>query len=299
MNFRIGCAVWAYKNWVGDLFPPKSRASNFLNLYSRRFTCVEGNTTFYSIPSVKTVKRWAAETPPGFHFCPKLPKSLTHNGLLMPSLDRSLQFLELMQELNGSCGVTQASRLGVLFAQLPPSYSPRKFDDLADFLQHWAETKAPLALEVRHPDWFKAPDRDRLNTLLESLNIGRVLLDTRPIYECDDDPQLTSERKKPNLPLQIDRTASFSLVRFISHPTLEKNESYLNQWASTIDQWLRAGTQVYFFVHCPIEARSPTNARYFQHLLQHQNAPVPPLPWDVISADQDAGADPPAQLNLF
>jgi uncharacterized protein YecE (DUF72 family) len=80
MNFRIGCAIWAYKGWVGDLFPAESRSGEFLNLYSKRFTAVEGNTTFYSTPDLDTVSRWANETQANFQFCLKLPKSLTHTG---------------------------------------------------------------------------------------------------------------------------------------------------------------------------------------------------------------------------
>ena len=46
-TFHIGCAVWGYKDWVGDLFPPGSKAADFLSLYSQRLTTTEGNTTFY------------------------------------------------------------------------------------------------------------------------------------------------------------------------------------------------------------------------------------------------------------
>ena len=46
-NFYIGCAVWGYKDWVGDQFPKGSKNADFLSLYSRRLTTVEGNTTFY------------------------------------------------------------------------------------------------------------------------------------------------------------------------------------------------------------------------------------------------------------
>jgi hypothetical protein len=47
-RFYLGCAVWGYKDWVGELFPPGSRQAGFLSLYSRRLTTVEGNTTFYA-----------------------------------------------------------------------------------------------------------------------------------------------------------------------------------------------------------------------------------------------------------
>ena len=283
MNFHIGCAIWAYKGWVGDLFPVKSRSKDFLNLYSRRFTTVEGNTTFYSVPDSETISRWAEETPPGFKFCLKLPKTLTHNHLLKPLLPGALKFLEQMQGLG--------DRLGPLFAQLPPSYSPANFDDLAGFLEGWADT-SPLAVEVRHLDWFKEPHSSRLNALLKDLNVGRVLLDTRPIYNAPDDPQIGSERRKPNVPLQPIVTAPFSLIRFISHPDLEMNQVYLEEWVRIVDCWLKQGTTIYFFVHCPTEERSPQTARHFQHLLQKQNVSVPPLLWDSFEQT-------PTQLGLF
>jgi uncharacterized protein YecE (DUF72 family) len=280
INFRLGCAIWAYKQWVGDLFPPKSKSSDFLHLYSRRFTCVEGNTTFYSIPDRTMVDRWKSETPPNFKFCPKLPKTLSHSGHLASSLSGALDFLGLMQHLD--------DRLGVIFAQLPPSYSPANFKDLEAFLRGWKG--ANLALEVRHAQWFQEPHRTHLNELLGELNIGRVLLDTRPIYDCEDDPQLASERKKPRVPLQPDVTASFSLIRYISHPTL--NQQYLDEWVKTIDRWLQQGTEIYFFVHCPIEEHSPQNARQFQKLLEQQAVNVPTLPWNLIE-------QPPSQMSLF
>ncbi|MDX2212035.1 MAG: DUF72 domain-containing protein [Oculatellaceae cyanobacterium bins.114] len=284
MTFQMGCAIWAYKAWVGDLFPVGSRATDFLNLYSRRFTTVEGNTTFYSIPDRPTVDRWAAETPEGFKFCLKLPRDITHQGILADRLPQAIAFLDQMCHLG--------DRLGPLFVQLPPSYSPAQFEDLATFLKGWHFDKAQLAVEVRHPDWFRASESDRLNSLLEKLEVGRVLLDTRPIYECPDDPQVHSERRKPQVPVSFAVTADFSLIRYISHPDLEFNRPYLAEWVTQVDQNLQQGNQVYFFVHCPVEERSPGNARYFQHQLERHGVPVPPLPWDSFE-------QPPAQLSLF
>lgn len=283
MNFRIGCAVWAYKGWLGDLFPADSRSADLLQLYSRRFTTVEGNTTFYSIPDADTIARWAAETPPGFEFCPKLPKSLTHAGLLQPAIPGTLAFLTKMSGLG--------DRLGPLFAQLPPSYGPSHFNDLEAFLIALPRTEAEFALEVRHPQWFQAPYTERLTALLTRLGVGRVLLDTRPLYEAPDDPQVHSERKKPNLPLQPSVTAPFSLIRFISHPSLSLNQAFLEQWVALVDQWLQQQTRIYFFVHCPLEERSPATARHFQHLLEQQGVSLPPLPWNSIVT--------PTQLTLF
>jgi uncharacterized protein YecE (DUF72 family) len=286
-SFRLGCAIWAYKDWLGDLFPKGSKASDFLTLYSRRFVTVEGNTTFYSTPDAATVKRWAAETPEGFEFCLKLPRTITHDGLLMPHLPEAIAFCQQMQPLG--------DRLGIFFAQLPPSYSPVQLADLTQFLQAVSQqmTQMKIALEVRHRDWFISPYAEQLNALLMELGVGRVVLDSRPIYDCPDDPQLYSERKKPRLPVAWDVTAEFSLVRYISHPTLELNQPYLEEWVTQVEDWLTQGKRVYFFVHCPVEARSPGNARHFQSLLEAKAVKVPGLPWNEVAAAE------PSQLSLF
>jgi uncharacterized protein YecE (DUF72 family) len=283
-QFFLGCAVWAYKKWVGDLFPTGSRPTDFLSLYSHRFTTVEGNTTFYAIPDIKTIHRWKDQTPEDFKFCLKFPRSITHQGLLQPQISAALKFIEKMQSLE--------TRLGPFFAQLPPSYSPEVKEDLYQFLEAISIKNIQLALEVRHPDWFKDPEKTTFNQYLKELEMGRVLLDTRPVYLGEDDPQLQSERRKPSLPVQFDLTSNFTLIRFISHPTLSVNQPFLEEWATQINQWLSAGTQIYFFVHCPVEDYSPRTARHFQTLLEQQNIPVYPLPWNLIDT-------PPTQLNLW
>jgi uncharacterized protein YecE (DUF72 family) len=260
---------------VGELYPSGTRTTDFLHLYSRRFTTVEGNTTFYAVPNPETVTRWVTETPPGFEFCLKLPRDITHQKLLQPHIPEALAFLERMQPLS--------KRLGPMFAQLPPTYSPALLDDLQTFLEAWPRQDVPLALEVRHGDWFKEPHLSNLTELLTRLGVGRVLLDTRPVYSGEDDPQLTSERRKPQLPVQFSVTTNFTLIRFISHPRLSMNEQFMNEWVTQIKQWLKEGIKVYLFVHCPTEDMSPNNARYFQQLLEENGVEVPPLPWNHLS----------------
>ena len=113
-RFYLGCAVWAYKDWIGDLFPAGSKAADLLALYSRRLTTVEGNTTFYATPKPEVVRRWAAETPESFRFCFKLPREISHEGPLAAQVETTRAFVERMAPLGG--------RLGPFFLQLPPAY---------------------------------------------------------------------------------------------------------------------------------------------------------------------------------
>jgi uncharacterized protein YecE (DUF72 family) len=284
MNFYLGCAVWSYKGWIGTFYPPKSKAKDFLRLYSQRLSTVEGNTTFYAVPEAKTVEKWTEETPANFKFCLKFPREISHNGLLMPSLEKAIAFLERINLLG--------DRLGSVFLQLPPSYSFETQEDLTNFLKTLSQETKNLAVEVRNLNWFQEPHVSQLNALLKNLNVGKVLLDTRPIYNCPDDPQIAFERRKPEVPLQPYITSKFAIARFISHPKREYNQSYLQEWVNQCDRWLRQGIDVYFFVHCPIEDHSPFTARYFQHLLEQKGAMVPRLPWDKLESD-------PIQLSLF
>lgn len=282
-QFFLGCALWGYKPWVGELFPTGSRPSDFLRLYGERFTAVEGNTTFYSVPDVATIARWVADTPPGFQFCPKLPQTLTHAGALTGAIAEASRFIRHMQGLG--------DRLGPLLVQLPPRYSPTQFQDLAQFLTEIARLNAELAVEVRHLGWFEAPHSDRLGDLLTQLGVGRVLLDTRPVYEVPDDPQVGAERKKPRVPVTLQTTSDFTIIRYISHPTWSMNLSFVPTWLPHIQTALQSGRRVYCFVHCPIEARSPGNARELQTWLERQGVELPPLPWTELQ-------EPPQQLSL-
>ena len=285
MNFYLGCAVWSYKGWVGKLYPPKTKSPDFLHLYSQCFNTVEGNTTFYAVPSAEKVQRWVEQTVPGFRFCPKFPQAVTHQGLLQPFIPPALDFIARMKGLG--------DRLGVIFVQLPPSYSPAYLKDLTEFLQGCQNTGISLAVEVRHPDWFQEPNASQLNQILTELGIGRVILDTRPIYNSPDDPQVNSPRKKPQLPLTTVVTADFTLVRFISHPQQQYNESFLSEWVSQIDKWLTLGKTIYFFVHCPLEENSPNTAYYLHKLLEQRGIAVSELPKKHKSDSN------PIQLTLF
>ena len=278
-NFYIGCAVWGYKDWVGNLFPKGSKNADFLSLYSRRMTTVEGNTTFYATPRVEVVQRWAAETPDKFRFCFKLPREVSHEGSLAAQVKTTREFIDRLAPLG--------ERLGPFFLQLPPGYRADKIKDLEQWLAEWP-TDYRLAVEVRHDDWYADPYESALINLLHQYDAGRVVMDVRPLNAgplpgADVDLQAARDRK-PDVPMHPLRSSDIALIRYIGHPTPELNGPLLDEWAQRVAKWLADGTEVYFFCHCPDERRSPALCRDFQHHLERL-ADVPPLPWD----EQDGG----------
>ena len=292
MPISIGCAIWSYPGWVGEVYPPKTPARDFLRVYSRHFPAVEGNTTFYAIPDKETIDRWIAQTPPEFKFYLKFPRSITHNGLLEPYILPAQSFISQMQELG--------DKLGVMFIQLPPNYAPERFTDLAVFLTTLSQQDVSIALEVRHLDWFKSPHRERLNELLTKLGIGRVILDSRPIYEAAKSGEAVIACKKPQVPIDLTLTAPFTLIRYVSHPVRSANQIWLEGWGQQIQTWLQQDIQVSMFFHCPIEVKSPINARYLHEMLVEMGVSLAePLPWRIDLLPPRFTDNSPVQLNLF
>lgn len=284
--FFIGCPMWGYKEWVGNLFPARTPASDFLRLYSRRLSTVEGNTVFYATPSAETIMRWGQETPSTFRFCPKISRSISHEARLENCRDETLFFVERMRGLG--------SRLGPMFLQLPPSFGPIQVPLLEAFLNYWP-TDARLAVEVRHPDFYKEQHALALNALLSQHKVARVMMDTRPIRigSTEEQQTLQARERKPDLPLQIAATTDFTLVRYIGHPRMEVNEPLLDSWSRQIGEWLKQGITVYAFCHCPFEKHSPDICMALYQRVGRL-VPLPPLNWEQEPEDTEI-----QQMRLF
>ncbi|HVB73714.1 MAG TPA: DUF72 domain-containing protein [Ktedonobacteraceae bacterium] len=275
----IGCPMWGYKEWVGPFFPPRTPPGEFLRLYSRRLTTVEGNTTFYAIPDAATVARWRAETPENFRFCFKIPRAISHAARLDSGASALPAFLERLRPLN--------DRLGPLFLQLPPSFAPADIAQLGAILTAWPDTLR-LAVEVRHPLFFQEPYVSQLNKLLEEHKAARVIMDTRPIRTGSAAEQqiLQARERKPDLPVQLAITTDFALVRYIGHPRMDMNDAFLEDWARQFAQWIQQGLTLYVFCHCPFEVHSPAICAALYHRMQKLIA-LPPLAWEPPAQPED------------
>jgi uncharacterized protein YecE (DUF72 family) len=282
MNFFIGCPIWSFKGWVGNFYPEGTKPAEFLREYARRLTTVEGNTTFYAVPAQKTLEAWTEEMPPTFRFCPKVPKAISHEGKLSDNIERAREFVDIMRQLG--------TRLGPMFLQLPPRYSPKLLGDLQTFLAVWPRD-VRLAVEVRHLDWFDEPHDEALNRLLTQHNMARVTIDTRPIRDLAGDQILAgsvyqslleTRERKPDVPVIPKRISDFIFVRYIGHPRIEINEPYLRDWGNYFIPQLQAGADVYMFCHSPNNLAAPWLCRKIYSQVEGQVA-VPPLPWDAVA----------------
>jgi uncharacterized protein YecE (DUF72 family) len=280
-----GCPIWGLKEWVGNFFPKGAKQRDFLTLYSRRLSTVEGNTTFYAIPSIETVARWRDQTPPGFKFCLKFPKVITHQLRLRNAGAETQEFLDRLRRLGDRCGPS--------FLQLPPNFGRANLQSLISYLDSLPHD-FQYAVEVRHLDFFSDPGEAALDEALRARGVARVLFDARGLRSAEpkDEATVTAQERKPNVPARFTRTAPFAFVRYIAHPQIKANAALLDEWAERVSGWLAAGDDVFFFLHSPTDVLSPVLAREL-HSRVAARRPLPPLPsWS---------AEPPApkQSNLF
>ena len=80
-NITLGTCGWSYTEWEGNFYDKKTKQSK-LRVYSRIFKTAEIDSTFYRNPSKGTVMGWIRYSPSDFMFSAKLPKTVTHDGML-------------------------------------------------------------------------------------------------------------------------------------------------------------------------------------------------------------------------
>ncbi len=286
MDFHIGCPIWSFKGWVGNFYPEGTKPREFLHEYAHRLTTVEGNTTFYAVPSRETVEGWAAEMPETFRFCPKIPKAVSHEGNLVDNIPLAEQFIELMRGFG--------TRLGPMFLQLPPRFPPHLIHELQTFLSVWPQD-VRLAVEVRNLDWFDPPHTDQLDALLSDFNMARITIDTRPIRDLAGDEILEgttygslvgARERKPDVPVIPHRTADFMFIRYIGHPDLHFNDPFLDEWGNYLAKELKGGAEdAYVFCHSPENITAPLIARALYRRVA-EKVDIPELPWNEVDKDQ-------------
>lgn len=279
---HLGCSSWQFEGWKGSFYPERLPVSEQLAYYVRHFDTIEVNTTYYALPKPAVLIDWVETAPPGFSFCLKAWRAITHDKMLLDARSETLGWLDSMRALGS------AAAPGLL--QLPPQLRRSSHGKaLADYLE-WLATRIDglqIAVEVRAADLMTLP----FATFLAERGMALAIVDrigqadTYPIWE-----EVVQRGTAPN----------FTLLRWIGDDRngpqgdaeiQQPRDEELALWAQRL-QWLQGqGIHSYGYMHNPYEGHSPESVRRLYRLL----------------ADAPYGGNPPkdthpkdeGQLSLF
>jgi len=269
----LGCAKWGRKEWVGKLYPLKTRERDFLQQYIKHYNSIELNATHYKIYGPAGIEKWdSLAGKKDFKFCPKMYQGVTHRGSLKGKEFLTNEFLRGVQAFG--------LHLGPIFIQLNESFGPKRMEEMFLFLKS-LPADIQFFVEVRHPEWFRnETDFSGLLSMLSSCNMGIVITDTAGRRDCC------------HMHLTIPKT----FIRFVGNSLDATDFTRCDDWVKRIKYWLETGMrELYFFMHMHDEAYSPELTQYLTKKLNavcKLDLPVP----DLLSEEKKPLLKPPPEL---
>ena len=236
LKVYIGCAKWNKADLKG--FYPRGTKDE-LAYYSQQFNSIELNATFYRNFPAQQFITWKSKTPSNFKFFPKLGQEISHWKRLNGVEQVVNSYIDNFSNLE--------EKLGTIFLQLHNNFGPKNFKSMQNFVESWPKD-LPLAVEVRHKDWFSdASVFEEFTILLEENNVANVLVDTAG--------------RRDMLHMRLTNNEAF--VRYVgaNHPS---DYDRLDDWILKLKEWVDAGLKnIHFFIHQNLEVESPLLASHF------------------------------------
>lgn len=161
----VGTCGYSYTEWVDNGFYPEgTRSTEMLELYSRIFSVVELNYTWYQMARADALTRMVEKAPAHMLFAAKLTRTMTH--------ERADNWQEQLQRYREGI-LPLKDRLIAVLIQLPPDFdrtiaNRTYLGALLDGLQG-----LPTAVEFRHHSWAV----DSVFTELERRQVTLVAVD--------------------------------------------------------------------------------------------------------------------------
>ncbi len=252
-KFHIGCAKWGRKDWVGKLYPPKTKEKDFLEHYARTFNCIEFNAVFYRMPFPTDVWKWKSKVPKDFLFCPKFTNTITHMKRLKNADFEVGKYLEAITEFKDN--------LGPIFLMPHPQVSPKHLETLQEFILSIPQD-VKMFTELRHPDWYKDGYNQDLFDILKANNRGTIITDAAGRRDC----------------VHMHLTTPECFIRFVGNSLHQSDYERIDDWVQRIKLWMEQGLETcYFFMHQHEELHSPELIKYMiEELNKHCGTKITP-----------------------
>jgi uncharacterized protein YecE (DUF72 family) len=231
-TYYVGTSGWVYKHWREVFYPAKLPQSKWLEFYTRHFSTVELNSSFYRLPTEKAFAGWRETSPAGFVYAVKVSRFITHIKRLKEvdePIDTFLSRAQLLEE-----------KLGPLLYQLPPNM--HRNDERLDAFLSLLPSGLRHVVEFRHDSWLD----EAVFAILRRHNVGLCVFDM------------------PDLSCPLLATADFAYVRFHGATGLyysRYSDDELEDWAGRISELARDLDAVYIYFNNDAEAYAIQNAR--------------------------------------
>lgn len=253
-TWKIGTVGFGYKQWLGTFYPERMKSSQFLRYFSEWFDSAEIDSTFYGTPRLTTVQKWERDAPANFTFCPKTPRSISHDTPLIHAAPAMIEFVECVNLLG--------DKLGAILIQYPATLTIHAQTDLDRFLAQLPRNTR-YAVEFRHPSW----EHGEVDAMLRAHNVCRVAAD----YGAANEHGMT--------PFEVRGSADFLYLRFIGrHGAFnEKNRVKIDQrprleaWLKAVQPQLTEYKTIYAYMNNDYSGYSIATANLLKQLLRLPN----------------------------
>jgi len=269
---HIGTSSFSSKDWIGAFYPDGTKPAEFLNIYSKTFDSVEIDSTYYSIPSIKTVEGWVTRIPEDFKICAKFPRSIVHGGKeSQPDakriLNRETTYRDRDRFLEAIAGLKKQA--GPLLIQFPYfsknvfAFRDVFFEILDKFLEDLPDDFR-YAVEIRNRTWLKPAFAELCR------RHGAALVLTDQAWMPHDD-----EIEKMFDPV----TADFSYVRLLGDrkaieaitktwgEEVVDNSDRLKRWAAVLQRLADRAIESYIFANNHYSGHAPATARRLRDMV--------------------------------
>jgi uncharacterized protein YecE (DUF72 family) len=269
----VGTSGWSYPGgagtWNGVFYPKKKAGFDELTFYAEHFDTVEVNSSFYRVPMIETVRKWAERTPANFEFSLKLYQKFTHPDMFLKATGQDPADLDRndVDEFRAALDpLASAGKLGALLAQFPASF--RNDANARGYLE-WllnAFEDYRLAVELRHRSFSEDP----VETMQILSTHGAALVQI-------DEPKFKDsirQNRRPNVKtFYYMRLHGRNAAEWWSHEKSEDRYNYLYS-ASELDPIVedvedasREAKKTYVYANNHFSAKSVANAVTIKHKL--------------------------------
>jgi uncharacterized protein YecE (DUF72 family) len=233
---HIGTSGWSYKHWKEIFYPAGLATTEWLKFYADFFKTTEINTSFYHTPQPSTTAAWKKKVAPGFMFCPKMSRYLTHMKKLNDPEEPMEKFFTAFAPLK--------RKTGPVLVQLPRSVAFKK--DKAEHFYALCKKEYSyyqFAMEVRHDSWLSKESID----LMKAYNIAFVI-----------------SQSGSGFPYAELVTAQHIYVRFHGPGALYASgytDEQLKEFASLFKRWKKDGHSTWAFFNNDIHGYAVKDAQ--------------------------------------